>query len=165
MSECIGVYVGGVGWKTDKQTVTFGVLQMELIMCIVYSCIVFVELIMFIMYSYIVCRYIVCMYLVCTCRVCTCKVCTCRVCTSAPLSEVTNLTKELNACTDDIKTWMTENQLKMNDDKTEALLFPFSSSLKASAVSLPHSIILGSHNIAFYDSAGTLDSFLTQNCP
>ena len=28
---------------------------------------------------------------------------------STPLSEVTNLTKELNACTDDIKTWMTEN--------------------------------------------------------
>ena len=48
---------------------------------------------------------------------------------SAPLSEVTNLTKELNACTDDIKTWMTENQLKLNDDKTEALLFTFSSSL------------------------------------
>ena len=46
---------------------------------------------------------------------------------SAPLSEVTILTKELNACTDDIKTWMTENQLKLNDDKTEALLFPFSS--------------------------------------
>ena len=44
---------------------------------------------------------------------------------SAPLSEVTNLTKELNACTDDIRTWMTENQLRLNDDKTEALLFPF----------------------------------------
>ena len=43
---------------------------------------------------------------------------------STPLSEVTILTKELNACTDDIKTWMTENQLKLNDDKTEALLFP-----------------------------------------
>ena len=28
---------------------------------------------------------------------------------SAPRSEVTNLTKERNACTDDIKTWMTEN--------------------------------------------------------
>ena len=27
---------------------------------------------------------------------------------SAPLSEVTNLTKEFNACTDDIETWMTE---------------------------------------------------------
>ena len=44
---------------------------------------------------------------------------------SAPPSEVTNLTKELNACTD-IKTWMTENQLKLNDDKTEAVLLPFS---------------------------------------
>ena len=65
---------------------------------------------------------------------------------SAPLSEVTNLTKELSECTDDIKTWMTENQLKLNDDKTEALFFPFSSS---------PSLIL----------PGTLDSFLTQNCP
>ena len=59
---------------------------------------------------------------------------------SAPLGEVTNLTKELNACTDDIKTWMTENQLKPNDDKTEALLFHFSSSLKPSTVSIPDSI-------------------------
>ena len=72
---------------------------------------------------------------------------------SAPLSEVTNLTKELSACTDDIKTWMTENQLKLNDDKTEALLFPFLSSLKPSTVSLPDSITLGSHNIPFSDSA------------
>ena len=46
---------------------------------------------------------------------------------SAPLSEVTNLTKELNPCTNDIKTLMTENQLKLNDDKTEAVLFQFSS--------------------------------------
>ena len=72
---------------------------------------------------------------------------------SAPLSEVTNLTKELNACTDDIKTWMTENQLKLNDDKTEALLFPFSSSLKPS-------ITLGSQNIPFSDSAGNLGFIL-----
>ena len=35
--------------------------------------------------------------------------------TSAPLSEVTNLTKELNACTDDVKTWTTENRLKLNE--------------------------------------------------
>ena len=44
---------------------------------------------------------------------------------SAPLSEATNLTKELNACTDNIKTWMTEHQLKLIDDKTAALLFSF----------------------------------------
>ena len=72
---------------------------------------------------------------------------------SAPVSEVTNLTKELYGYTDDIKTWMTENQLKLNDDKTEALLFPFSSSLKPSIASLPDSITLGSHSIPFFDSA------------
>ena len=64
---------------------------------------------------------------------------------------MTNLTKELNTCTDDIKTWMTGNQLKLNNNKTEALLFPFSSSLKPT-VPLPDSIILGSHNIPFTDS-------------
>ena len=41
------------------------------------------------------------------------------------LSEVTNLTKELHACTDDIKTWMTENQLNLNDDKTSSSLSLF----------------------------------------
>ena len=79
---------------------------------------------------------------------------------SAPLSEVNNLTKELKACTDDIKTWMAENHLKLNDDKTEALLFPFSSSLKPSTVSLPDSITLGSHNIPFSDSARNLGFIL-----
>ena len=42
---------------------------------------------------------------------------------SAPLSEVTNLTKELNACTDDIKTWMTKNKQKTT--KQELFSFPF----------------------------------------
>ena len=79
---------------------------------------------------------------------------------SSPLNEVTNLTKELNACTDNIKTWMTENQLKLNDDKTEALLFPFSSSLKPSTVPLPDSITLGSHNIPFSNSARNLGFIL-----
>ena len=79
---------------------------------------------------------------------------------SAPFNEVTNLTKELNACTDNIKTWMTENQLKLNDDKTEALLFPFSSSLKPSTVPLPGSITHGSHNIPFSDSARNLGFIL-----
>ena len=72
------------------------------------------------------------------------------------LSEVTILAKELNACTDDMKTSMIGNQLKLNDDKTEALLFPFSSSFKPSIVSLPDSITLGSHSIPFSDSARNL---------
>ena len=79
---------------------------------------------------------------------------------STPLCEVTNLTKDINACTDDIKTWMTENQLTLNDDKTEALFFPFSYSLKPSTVSLPYSITLGSHNIPFSDSARNLGFIL-----
>ena len=46
-----------------------------------------------------------------------------------------------------------ENELKLNDDKTEALLFPFSSSLKPPTISFPDSITLGSHSIPFSDSA------------
>ena len=48
----------------------------------------------------------------------------------------------------------------MNDDKTEALLFPFSSSLKPSTVPLPDSITLGSRNIPFSDSARNLGFIL-----
>ena len=84
---------------------------------------------------------------------------------SAPLSEVTNLAKELDACTDDIKTWMTENQLKLNNDKTEALLFPCSSSLRPTTISLPDSMTLGSHNIPFTDSGFILDSKLSMKKP
>ncbi|WP_419615719.1 reverse transcriptase family protein [Thiolapillus sp.] len=79
---------------------------------------------------------------------------------SAPLSEIDNLTKELCACTDDIKAWMTENQLKLNDDKTEALLFSFFSSSKPAAISLPDSITLGCHNIPFSYSARNLGFIL-----
>ena len=71
-----------------------------------------------------------------------------------------NLTKELDACTDDIKTWMMENQLKLNDNKTEVLLFPFSSSLKPCTISLPDSIALGFHNIPFSDSPWNLGFIL-----
>ena len=55
---------------------------------------------------------------------------------------------------------MTENQLKLNDDGTEALLFLFSSSLTPSTVSLPDSITLGSHNTPFFDSARNLGVIL-----
>ena len=76
------------------------------------------------------------------------------------LQKSAHLIKELSACTDDIKTWMTENQLKLNDDKTEALLFPFLSSLKPSTVPLPDLITLGSHNIPFSDSSRNLGFIL-----
>ena len=81
---------------------------------------------------------------------------------STPLSEVTNLTEEPDACTDK-KTWMTENQFKLNDDKTEALHIPFSSSLKPSTISLPDLITLGSHNIPISDSARNLGVIFDSN--
>ena len=70
---------------------------------------------------------------------------------------------------------MTENQLKLNDAIPTTLLyeggggggggggeplFPLSSSLKPSTVSLPDSITLGSHNIPFSDSARNLGFIL-----
>ena len=75
------------------------------------------------------------------------------------VKNVTNLTKELSACTDDIKTWTTENQLKLKDDKTEALLFPFLSF----TISFPDLITLGSHNIPISDSARNLEVILDSN--
>ena len=62
-----------------------------------------------------------------------------------------------------IKTLMTENQLKLNNDKTEGLLFPFSSSLRPSTVSLHDSITLGSRNIPFSESATKLGAILDSN--
>ena len=59
---------------------------------------------------------------------------------------------------------MTENHLKLNDDKTEALLFPFSSSLNPT-VFLPDSITHGSHNIPFSDSARNLGFILDSKLP
>ena len=71
---------------------------------------------------------------------------------SAPLSEIDNLIQEIHACAADIKAWMTENQLKLNDDKTEALLLSFFSSSKPAAISL--------HNIPFSDSVRNLGFIL-----
>ena len=58
---------------------------------------------------------------------------------------------------------MIKNQLKLKDDKIEALLFPFLSSLKPSSISLPDSITLGFHNIPVSDSARNLGVILDPN--
>ena len=79
---------------------------------------------------------------------------------SAPFIEIDNLIEELRACADDIKACMTENQLKLNNDNTEALLFSLVSSSKPAASSLPDSITLGCHNIPFSVSARNLGFIL-----
>ena len=64
-------------------------------------------------------------------------------------NDVQSLTHDLQSCTDDIKAWMCNNQLKLNEDKTEAILFstPFLSSCHC----LPSSIMVGTHEILFSD--------------
>ena len=42
---------------------------------------------------------------------------------STPPNDVQSLTHDLQSCTDDIKAWMCNNQLKLNEDKTETILF------------------------------------------
>jgi hypothetical protein len=68
-------------------------------------------------------------------------------------ADIHTLTHTLENCTIDIKTWMTNNMLKLNDDKTEALLFSGSSS---QAPHLPSSITVGSSNISFANTARNL---------
>jgi exonuclease III len=77
-------------------------------------------------------------------------------------ADIHSTTQILQKCTTDIKSWMTTNMLKLNDDKTEALLFTGSTSAD---FSLPASITVGSSDIYFSDSARNLgfimDSALT----
>ena len=84
---------------------------------------------------------------------------------SAPLNEMTVLTKELNACTDDIKTWMTENQLNWTTTKQKR--FSFSFRLPWDLLPFPSLIrlLLALTKSPSLILPGTLDSFLTQNCP
>ena len=63
------------------------------------------------------------------------------------------------------KIWIAENQLKFNDDKTEALLFPFSSSLKPPTISLLTRLLLSLTTSPSLILPGTLDTFSSQNCP
>ena len=63
----------------------------------------------------------------------------------------------LEACTDDTKDWMTENQLRLNDDKTEALSF---SPSKTVSSSLPASIAINDLTIPFSESARNLGFIL-----
>ena len=69
---------------------------------------------------------------------------------STPPNDMQSLTHDLQSCTDDIKAWMSNNQLKLNEDKTEAILF--STPSLSSCHCLPSSIMVGTHEILFSDS-------------
>ena len=72
-------------------------------------------------------------------------------------SDINTLTQTFQECTTDIKAWMTQNTLKLNDDKTEALIFSGSAT---QSHSWPSSITIGSSDISFSDSARNLGFFM-----
>ena len=80
---------------------------------------------------------------------------------STPPYDVQSLTHDLQSCTDDIKAWMCNNQLKLNEDKTEAILFLTSSLFSCHC--LPSSIMVSTHEIVFSDKVRNLGFILDSN--
>ena len=79
---------------------------------------------------------------------------------STPPNDVQSLTRDLQLCTDDIKSWMCSNQLKFNEDKTEAILF---STLSLPSDCLPSSVTVGTHQNAFSGKVRNLGFILDSN--
>jgi hypothetical protein len=74
---------------------------------------------------------------------------------SSPAS-IDTLPSTMHACTTDIKTWMNTNQLKLNDDKTEAMIFTPPVGLNSDFISVPTGVKVGSHFIPFCTEAKNL---------
>ena len=79
---------------------------------------------------------------------------------SIPQNDVQSLTHDLQLCTDDIKAWTCSNQLKLNEDKTEAILF---STLSLPSDCLPSLVTVGTHQIAFSDKVRNFGFILDSN--
>ena len=60
----------------------------------------------------------------------------------------------MQTCIDDVKSWMTANKLKLNDDKTEVMLV--SSSLMAKTLSVPDSMTVGNASVLFSETVRNL---------
>ena len=80
---------------------------------------------------------------------------------STPPNDVQSFTHDLQSCTDDIKAWMCNNQLKLNEDKTEAILF--STPSLSSCHCLPSSVMVGTREIMFSGKVRNLGFILDSN--
>ena len=60
----------------------------------------------------------------------------------------------MRLCIDDIKDWMADNKLKLNDDKTEVMII--SSSRMSTALSIPESFDIGNRSVPFSDTVKNL---------
>ena len=68
---------------------------------------------------------------------------------------------ELQNCVTGIRGWMSENKLKLNDEKTEAILFHSKSSFNSEQK--PSSILVGDAQIPFANSARNLGFMITED--
>ena len=79
---------------------------------------------------------------------------------SAQPNDVQSLKRDLQLCTDNIKAWICNNQHKLNEDKTEAILF---STPLSPCRCLPSSIMVGTHEIVFPDKVRNLGFIFDSN--
>ena len=77
-------------------------------------------------------------------------------------SLIDSTVKTVENCINDIKLWMTLNKLKLNDDKTEALLI-HKHNTSSSLSSLPTSLTVGTTDIHFSSSARNLGYILSDD--
>ena len=77
---------------------------------------------------------------------------------SVPPSNIQSAISFLETCLSDIQTWMLENKLKLNNDKTEAPLLRSSS--KSFSVGKPTTISVCGYEISFSSSARNLGFYI-----
>ena len=80
-------------------------------------------------------------------------------------SQIPDLFLSMQKCIDDIKSWMTLNKLKLNDDKTEAMITFSGRKSRSLSFSFPDMITVGCASVPLSDSVKnlgvTLDCHLT----
>ena len=84
---------------------------------------------------------------------------------SAPAHQISDLFLFMQKCIDDINSWMTLNKLKLNDDKTEAMIVSSGRKSRPLSFSFPDFITVGCAFVPLSDSVKnlgvTLDRHLT----
>ena len=80
---------------------------------------------------------------------------------SSKPSDVLHSIDSIQSCINGVRGWMTDNRLKLNDDKTEAILFHSKTSFSSSTK--PDSLQVGSSSIPFAPSARNLGFIITQD--
>ena len=80
---------------------------------------------------------------------------------SFDLKDATNALQKLNSCLSDIRSWMIENKLKINDDKTEFLIIASPHSHKK--LTDNHSLTVGNSSIGPSSSAKNLGVIFDNN--